>query len=97
MAKTEVVNLRKEPYDVYIGRAGKGNVGYFGNPFRLLSDKSRGSTIEKFRQYFYKRIKEDEAFKKAVEELKGKRLGCFCKPAPCHGDVYIEYLENTDD
>ena len=32
---TRVVNIRKEAYDVYIGRAGKGQDGYFGNPFRL--------------------------------------------------------------
>ncbi len=32
---TRVVNIRKKAYDVYIGRAGKGQDGYFGNPFRL--------------------------------------------------------------
>ena len=32
---TTVVNLFKNKYDVYIGRAGKGQDGYFGNPFPL--------------------------------------------------------------
>jgi hypothetical protein len=22
-----------------------------------------------------------------VLALRGKRLGCLCKPAPCHGDI----------
>ena len=27
-----------------------------------------------------------------VVKLKGKTLGCFCKPYPCHGDIIAEYL-----
>ena len=26
--------------------------------------------------------------------LRGKKLGCWCKPDPCHGDVIIDYLNN---
>jgi hypothetical protein len=93
--KTTVVNLRVDNYDVYIGRAGKGQSGYFGNPFPL-SGASRGSTIEKYKEYFYKRIETDSEFKEKVHSLKGKRLGCFCKPHPCHGDIIVEYLESTN-
>lgn len=32
MAKTRVVNIRKETCDVYIGRAGHGKDGYFEFP-----------------------------------------------------------------
>ncbi len=28
----------------------------------------------------------------ALPELAGKRLGCVCKPLPCHGDVLIRLL-----
>ena len=31
--QTVVVNIYKEQFDVYIGRAGRGQDGYFGNPF----------------------------------------------------------------
>jgi hypothetical protein len=92
---TKVVNLRKEHYDVYIGRPGKGQDGYFGNPFRLAQSMNRGATIEGYRDYFYARLEKDPEFKRRVLELKGKRLGCFCKPYPCHGDVIAEYLNNT--
>lgn len=27
--------------------------------------------------------------------LKGKRLGCWCAPKPCHGDVLARIAEET--
>lgn len=90
--KTKVVNLYKEDYDVYIGRAGKGKSGYFGNPTRLKPGEERGSALENYKKYFYKRIENDPKFKEEVLKLKGKTLGCFCKPKPCHGDIIVEFL-----
>lgn len=58
--------------------------------------QGRGS-IEKYRRYFYERIKYDPVFKERIIELKGKTLGCFCKPFPCHGDVIKEYLDSLDN
>ncbi|XP_052078951.1 uncharacterized protein LOC127717247 [Mytilus californianus] len=29
----------------------------------------------------------------SLSELRGKNLGCWCHPAPCHGDVLIELLK----
>jgi len=29
----------------------------------------------------------------ALPELKGKRLGCWCAPLPCHGDILRELCE----
>jgi len=93
--KTNVVNIRTSgSYDVYIGRAGKGKDGYFGNPFKLNSFEPRGTTIEPYRKYFYDRLETDSDFKNRIYELKGKTLGCFCKPHECHGDVIAEYLNN---
>jgi hypothetical protein len=77
-----------------IGRAGRGQSGHFGNPFLLMNNAARGSTLEKYREYFYKRIETDPEFKEMIHALKGKRLGCFCKPHPCHGDIIAEYLES---
>jgi hypothetical protein len=36
-----------------------------------------------------------ELLKLIPVELKGKSLGCWCKPLPCHGDVLAE-LADTD-
>ena len=91
---TEVVNIyHKKPYDVYCGRAGKGQDGYFGNPIQLSPKESRDSTLEKFKEYFLERIKTDVEFADRVNALKGKRLGCFCAPKPCHVMIIIDYLE----
>lgn len=91
-----MVNLRKEPYDVYIGRAGKGETGYFGNPFHLKNwgdENERKLVLEKYRKYFLDRVQKDKEFREEVLKLKGKRLGCFCKPKQCHGDVMAEWID----
>ena len=81
---TKVVNLRKEQYDVYIGRGSK-----WGNPFRIGRDGDRKTVIEKYRKYIH--LKRDLI--NALPELKDKKLGCYCKPLPCHGDVLIELMK----
>lgn len=88
-----VVNLRKEKYDVYIGRASRDKEGYFGNPFPLTNESKRESVLAKYRIWFYRRLENDDEFKEKILALKGKVLGCFCKPKACHGDVIVEYLE----
>jgi len=93
--KTEVVNIRTHKYDVYIGRARCGCDGYFGNPFSVTRDGGRERAIGLYRDYFLKRLRVEPIFAARVEELRGKRLGCFCKPKSCHGDVIVEYLEST--
>ena len=91
---TKVVNIKEEPHDVYIGRGGRGKDGYFGNPFPLKTGEERGSTLEKYKAYFYNRMESDLGFKQKVHKLKGQILGCFCKPNPCHGDIIADYLDN---
>jgi len=82
-----VVNIRKEEADVYIGRGSS-----FGNPFVIGKDGDRERVIGKYQVYFYSRLSSDEAFKQQVLALRGKKLGCYCKPKACHGDVIVEYL-----
>jgi hypothetical protein len=95
--RTEVVNIRDNmPFDVYIGRAGHGYDGYFGNEFGG-DGVPRTEAIAKYRQAFKARIRVDAQFREAVHALRGKRLGCFCKPLPCHGDVIVDYLDGKLD
>ena len=42
---------------------------------------------------FAERLQENEDFQRYVNSLKGKRLGCHCKPLPCHLDIVVTYLE----
>lgn len=94
-SETKLVNIFKNKYDVYIGRPGKGQNGYFGNPFPLPKGALKGSTLPKYREYFVKRLQEDQEFKEKILSLKGKTLGCFCaSPDTCHGSIIVEYINN---
>jgi hypothetical protein len=91
MSGTVVVHV-SEPHHVYIGRAGKGQDGYFGNPFKLARNEERGATIARYKRYFWDRINTDVEFRTRVAALDGATLGCFCKPHACHGDVIVAWL-----
>lgn len=79
-----------------------GEEGWLGNPHPIGrcdlcgEDHSRDECIEAFRKDFYEKLERDPDFRKAVLELKGKRLGCYCKPKNCHGDVVREFIESGE-
>lgn len=86
-----VVNLRAAKYDVYIGRG-----SIWGNPFSHLPSSrakwivgSREEAIAKYVEWF----KDQDDLILLLSSLRGKRLGCYCKPKICHGD-YIASLVN---
>ena len=83
-----VVNKHKESYDVYIGRGSK-----WGNPFKIGEDGTREEVIEKYRGYLWDMIQNGDITRSDLMSLRGKRLGCFCKPLPCHGDILIKAVE----
>ena len=84
-----VVNLKHAAYDVYIGRAGKGMRSDWGNPFVIGRDGTRAEVIAKYKQLLWQRIKSGGVSIPDLLALDGKTLGCFCKPAACHGDVIV--------
>jgi len=85
-----VVNLKKEPYDVYIGRGSK-----WGNPYTIGRDGNRDEVCDKYVSWFFTQPQ----LIASLPELAGKTLGCFCKPKRCHGDFLVEqvkkYLEKN--
>lgn len=83
--ETKVVNKYKESYDVYIGRG-----SIWGNPFIIGKDGDRDEVIKKYEDY----IKTCPDLLDSLPKLKGKRLGCFCKPKACHGDVLVKLVNN---
>lgn len=83
----KVVHCKKEPYDIYIGRPSK-----WGNPFShknntLASFKveTREEAITKYHEW----ILTQAQLLADLHELRGKILGCYCKPLACHGDVLL--------
>jgi hypothetical protein len=62
----------------------------WANPFKVASEDDRVDVIEKYRAYITERIESGEL---DPTELRGKRLGCWCKPHGCHGDVLCEIVD----
>jgi hypothetical protein len=85
--KTTVVNIRDSRYDVYIGRNSR-----FGNPFRIGIHGTREEVINKYRVY----LLSSPTLLREIENLRGKTLGCFCYPMPCHGDVIAQILDEEE-
>lgn len=101
IAVTRVVNIKNHPelqnlksteiYE-YIGRG-----SYWGNPHSMFeAGESREEVIRKY-EYDFRFNKFLNIDPSRVHELAGKRLGCFCKPALCHGDVLANFLNSYDD
>ena len=80
---TRVVHCKKEPFDVYIGRPGP-----WGNPF-TVGNHGREAAIHGFEDW----IRKQPGLLAKLPELRGKILGCWCKPAACHGDVLVRLIE----
>jgi Domain of unknown function (DUF4326) len=89
---TTIINIYDEsnPKDdkdvVYIGRPSK-----WGNPFIIGRDGTREQVIEKYKDWLNKT---DSLYSEALDELKDKKLACFCKPLACHGDYLAEITNN---
>lgn len=70
--------------EVYVGRPGP-----WGNPWAISSTQennpeARRAVIQRYAAWI-----QAQPFlqRQARRELAGKRLGCWCAPQPCHGDV----------
>lgn len=92
----------KDPNHVYIGRSGVVFVNghrfppedsIFANPFRIEGEthECRKASVERFRTY----ARKNPLLLEELESLRGKTLGCWCKPDDCHGDVLVELLAMT--
>lgn len=88
----------EDPNNIYIGRAGivfidseryPKKASLWANPFK---GGERSKCIEQYRDYIVKRI-ETEGLHDELGKLKGKRLGCWCKPENCHGDVLVDLIQ----
>jgi Domain of unknown function (DUF4326) len=95
---TRVIKIKDQPdtYYVYIGRENKRHglgESKWANPYQIGKDGTRQEVIEKYRAY----IKSRPDLLASLSELEGQTLGCWCAPEPCHGDVLIELLDESED
>lgn len=86
-------SIRKNDVYEYIGRGSP-----WGNPYSMTThdEEDRKNVIHSFKYDFDRDILL-KAKKGDVYKLAGKRLGCFCKPFDCHGDILANFLNSWDD
>jgi hypothetical protein len=91
-----VVNIHDEKCDIAVCRP-----GVFGNPFTHLLTKmlpvgfhvkTREDAVAKFADYFYSEYGRKLRQKALIEIPDGSKIGCYCVPKPCHGEIIAGYL-----
>jgi hypothetical protein len=73
-----VVHCKRDHYDILIDRRTR-----WGNPFVVGKDGDRAEVIARYEAWLMKQ----PHLLAGLHELRGKVLGCWCAPRPCHGDV----------
>lgn len=79
--RTQLVNCRTVPFDVFIGRPSK-----WASPFHFDRDGSREAVIARYRHWLIRQ----PLLLRDVQHLRGKVLGCNCPPRRCHGEILVE-------
>jgi len=87
-----VINLRTckdwgKPGDVKIDRTTK-----WGNPFKLTTLVNREGSIKLYEWWVSQMICQGKLNLSDFDNA--KRLGCWCKPLACHGDVLKKLIED---
>lgn len=61
-------------------------------PNKIYKHKKPQYTLDESLRLFKQHILSSPHLLSKLHELKGKTLGCWCKPNKCHGDVLIELV-----
>jgi hypothetical protein len=90
----KVVNLKTEDADIYVGRPSK-----WGNPYSHIPGKGRiyVATRELAISLYEQLLLGNAELMAALPELRGKVLGCWCKPLACHGDFLLAHANKVVD
>lgn len=110
---TSVVNINHRPQpkcDIYVGRAGRGQSGYFGNihsigdcpgcfkKFRVKTAHEPDECMALYEAYFFDRVATDGEFRFGLMKLRDRVLGCFCVKRDgtgrCHALVIARFLDS---
>jgi len=91
----KVINIKDyEDVDyIYIGRPGK-----YGNPFSSKKSnlaenvESKEEALNKFKKYIQNNPKIVDDLIKELKNNGVEKIGCWCAPSKCHGDILIEEI-----
>jgi hypothetical protein len=59
----------------------------WGNPFLICVDGDGAAVIAKRARW----LRDQHYLLRALDELRGKDLLCFCTPTACHGDLLLRF------
>lgn len=91
--QTAVCHVKHDFFDVYIGRkADTYPASMWGNPFVVDEQYSREEAIACYTDYLFSQAR----LLCALPTLRGLRLGCWCHPQACHGDVLAELVNSPN-
>lgn len=99
-----------DPSHIYIGRnmtfyVPGANKSKWHNPFKVAkpgktykntSGLNKRYTLDESLVMYKEYVLNNKELMDSIEELRGKTLGCWCKPNRCHGDVLVEILDELD-
>lgn len=85
--KTRVVHCKKEPYDIYIGRGSIWGNDWTHLPLDKTKAKYQVATRDEAIAAYERWLRKQPQLVRKLRTLKGKTLGCYCKPQACHGDI----------
>lgn len=104
--KDKSIDLKKwlsDPDNIYVGRRGRiwinGEIFHYKdsvwkNDF-TIKQHGREKCLELYKDDIVKKINDKIV---DIETIKGKKLGCFCKPnEKCHVDILIDLLEKEEE
>ena len=66
----------------------------YANPFRIEDEGQRNNVIVNYEVWLWR---QPDLARRARAELRGRRLGCWCKPAVCHGDVLARVADMREE
>ncbi len=100
---TSVVNVRKHLYEIQKAKAsglyvyvGRGQGSIWGNPFSYKQESlakwivPKDEVLVRYEEW----LMTQNDLLAQLPALKGKVLGCWCKPAPCHGDILARLADS---
>jgi len=94
--KVNLINIRGYTNDdyIYVGRPSR-----YGNPYSSKEDSlgeyvgTKDEAINRYEKYI---DENDHLIDELISELKEKntnKIGCWCSPSRCHGDVLKQRIE----
>jgi hypothetical protein len=92
--------------NIYIGRRGiiilekkrfPESNSIFCNPYKIGKDGTREDVLMKYENYIREKLANSSSFCDEFKKLKGKTLGCWCKPERCHGDILLQIINERTD